>query len=824
MMALADPFAPIAETDTAPATKHVAKAQKVPIVPVPDDAPPCTFKIPGKGGAPTQKWEYRDAAGCLLGYDARFEYLEDGKRCKDVMPVTFCQEGDKQAWRSKGLPAPRPLYGLDRLAQRPDAPVVVAEGAKSADAAGSLLPDHVAVSWQGGANAISQSHWRTLAGRDVLIWPDRDRQLDVFGQERAYEDQPGTIAAENIIEKLKGHAASIRILDLRELECSDGWDAADAVVEGWDVERASHFVQVHSTLIDTDAPGTIMPFGFENTPEGLFYTEGETRRLWICGRLKVLAKTRDVAGTSWGLLLEWNDSDGVQHRWAMPKGMLAGDGSAIREELLSRGFDVSTDSRAKGRLLEFLARVDTPSRSRAVTRVGWSNGVFALPHLTFGDTAADRVLFQSTDAAAHQYASAGTLEEWQTHVALPAIGNSRLVFMVSAAFVGPILGPATEEGGGVNFVGASSSGKTTALKAAASVWGPSAFMRTWKATGNGLEGVAVQHSETLLCLDELGQLEPKEAGQVAYMLANGQGKTRATRAGGSRSAASWRIMYLSTGEVGLADLAREAKASRAPQAGQEVRILDVPADAGRGMGVFERISGAETPEAFARMIKSAAAEFYGTAALAYLEEVTALRDQVGDIIAASVAEFGSTYVPDGADGQVERGARRFGLVAAAGELAIALGILPWPKGEATGAAAVMFKSWIRRRGGTGAAEDRNIIERLRLFIEAHGDSRFAPMIEPEDGFHRQILNRAGFYRNAVDQRGDDARTVREYLFMTETWKEVFAGHDITRVNNVLVDQGILVPGASKRSQSINLPGLPKTRCYVVNAGALGDGD
>lgn len=817
------PFEPISADEAAAAKAPAKRLERVPIVPVPDDAPPCNFKIPALGGAPTRMWAYRDAEGRLLGYDARFEHLVDGVLQKDVLPVTFCEEGEKRAWRSKALPSPRPLYGLDLLAARPSAPVVVAEGAKSADAAGALLPDYVAVSWAGGSNAISQSHWRVLAGRDVLIWPDRDRHTELSGVEKPYEDQPGTIAAENIIDRLKGVAASIKLLDLRDYDCSDGWDADDALKANWSSDRAAAFVEQYAKSVDTDAPGTVMPFGFENTAGGLFYIEGGKGGLWICDRLKVIAKTRDTQGTSWGLLLEWRDADGTLHRWAMPKGMLAGDGSAIREELLSRGLNVGTNSAAKGRLLEFLGRVDTASRARAVTRVGWSNDVFALPHVTIGDSAADRVLFQSNDFVAHQYATAGTLEEWKEHVAKLAIGNSRLVFMISAAFVGPILHPATEEGGGVNYVGMSSSGKTTALKAAASVWGPPAFMRTWKATGNGLEGIAVQHSETLLCLDELGQLEPREAGPVAYMLANGQGKARASRTGGSRAAASWRIMYLSTGEVGLADLAREGKASRSPQAGQEVRILDVPADAGKGMGVFEKLNGADTPEGFSRQIKSAAAEFYGTAALTYLEELVGLREQVGDIIAASVADFTDKHVPPTADGQVKRGGRRFGLVAAAGELAIALGILPWPKGEAFDAAAVLFKAWVRRRGGTGAAEDRSIIERLRLFIEQHGESRFAPMVETE-GYQRQILNRAGFYRNATDKDQGDPETVREYLFLTETWKEVFAGHDITHVNKVLVAAKMLVPGSTKTAQTITLPGLSKQRCYVVRPGGVCDGD
>ena len=45
-------------------------------------------------------------------------------------------------------------------------------------------------------------------------------------------------------------------------------------------------------------------------------------------------------------------------------------------------------------------------------------------------------------------------------------------------------------------------------------------MQTWRATANGLEAAAELHNHGLLCLDELGQVDPKEAGETAYLLAD----------------------------------------------------------------------------------------------------------------------------------------------------------------------------------------------------------------------------------------------------------------------------------------------------------------
>lgn len=107
----------------------------------------------------------------------------------------------------------------------------------------------------------------------------------------------------------------------------------------------------------------------------------------------------------------------------------------------------------------------------------------------------------------------------------------------------PLIDPAGEDSGGFYLRGPSSCGETTALKLAASVWDePKADCRLWRATSNGLEGLAALHNDGLLILDELSQIDPKEAGENACLLANGRGKARA-----ARQSASWRLIFLSAG-------------------------------------------------------------------------------------------------------------------------------------------------------------------------------------------------------------------------------------------------------------------------------------
>ncbi len=121
-----------------------------PEVPVPADAPGAPlehFKL----GRPSWTWLYRNAAGALLGYVLRFD-TSDGKK---FLPFTFCKHSHhgRSEWRWKSWPAPRPLYNLDQLNDRPDSPIVVTEGEKPADAAADLLPDWVATTSPNGSNA-----------------------------------------------------------------------------------------------------------------------------------------------------------------------------------------------------------------------------------------------------------------------------------------------------------------------------------------------------------------------------------------------------------------------------------------------------------------------------------------------------------------------------------------------------------------------------------------------------------------------------------------------------------------------------------------------
>lgn len=166
---MSDPFAPI----SGDGDKSLRKGNAWSIVmPVPADAP----KPPAehfKLGKPTARWTYTDATGALLGYVLRFD---TGGGEKEFRPLTFWRpaNGAKPEWRWESWPAKRPLYGLQKLAQRPSAPVLVCEDEKAADAAAILVPGYVVVTSPNGAKSAAKADWTPLRGRELTIWPDND--------------------------------------------------------------------------------------------------------------------------------------------------------------------------------------------------------------------------------------------------------------------------------------------------------------------------------------------------------------------------------------------------------------------------------------------------------------------------------------------------------------------------------------------------------------------------------------------------------------------------------------------------------------------------
>ena len=537
--------------------------------------------------------------------------------------------------------------------------------------------------------------------------------------------------------------------------------------------------------------------------------EGEPPdRTWVCSPLEVLAITRDHDNANHGKLLRFYDYDGVEHKWSMPSELLAGDGAAYRQVLLSGGMQLSESKAGRELLNRYIQSRNPKERMRCVNRVGWYGELYIMPNETIGAISDEEVVFQAHVPLADQHDSKGTLQEWQQNVAKYCVDNSRLCFSLSVGFAAPLLHLLGEENGGFNLRGPSSGGKTTALKVALSIYGGEKLLQSWRATSNGLESIAALHNDGLLCLDELGKLEPKIAGETAYLLVNGTGKQRSDRSGFARKKQTWRILFLSSGELGLPDLIRQS--GQKVRGGHEVRVVDIPAFTGQ-YGVFEHLHFFPSGNEFSRMLCSNVEQYHGTAGKAFLGALIKDLPKNLDRLRTLIAEFKQKNTPLNADGQVLRVLNRFALVAAAGSLATELGITGWPEEDSSWAAITCFEAWLKNRGGLSAQEGHEILRQVRRYLEQHGDSRFALFGDEE----QKTINRVGYRRI---EGGD-----WHYFVLPESFKqEVCSGFDVSIVVDVLKEKRwLMIDAEGKSTRAEKLPcSTSTTRCYRLDGNKI----
>ena len=477
--------------------------------------------------------------------------------------------------------------------------------------------------------------------------------------------------------------------------------------------------------------------------------------------------------------------------------------------LADQGLHIATNPFARAYLPAYLKECQITERARCVRQLGWQGAVYVTPNETIGQST-ERIVLQNRQAVEPNFSTSGTVEEWRQHVAGPAQGNSRFVFSIAAALAGPLVEIAAMDSGGFHLRGPSSCGKSTALKVAASVYGkPSEYVRPWRSTINGLEALASVHNDGFLALDEIGQADPDKIGEAAYLLANGQGKARSSREGIARLPENWRLLFLSSGEESLTALMQQG--GKRATAGQEIRLADIDADAGAGMGILQCTHGVADPKDFVRELATGYEQFYGTVGMAWIRHVVELRARLLKEVPVCLRAFVDEVVPKAATGQVERVAKRFALVAVAGELATEFGLNGWLKGEAIEAAKACFQSWLEGFGGDGNREEEEILAHVRGFLEKHGSSRFEDMNAVSA---QRIPNRAGFSRVTADGEC-------EYLFPRQSFiTELCAGFELRTVVTVLKKNGLLVcANDGKQTTVTRLPGLGKSeRIYVVRHG------
>ncbi|WP_146592356.1 DUF927 domain-containing protein [Puniceibacterium confluentis] len=329
-------------------------------------------------------------------------------------------------------------------------------------------------------------------------------------------------------------------------------------------------------------------------------------------------------------------------------------------------------------------------------------------------------------------------------------------------------------------------------------------MRNWRVTSNALEPIAAASSGTVLVLDELAQIDPRKLGDVAYLLGNGQGKGRMGQKGELTPVLRWHVAVLSSGEISIAD--HIASGGRPVHAGQQVRLVDIPADS-REFGAFDVLHGSSDGRAFSERLSRAAAVNNGLAGPAFVEGLMRNYSE-RDAMTRAVEQFLATAMrqhdlPE--EAQVQRVLKRFALAALAGELASKFGLTGWPEGAATAAIMSLVGDWFAQQGRALRSEVEGSVALSRDYLRSHAVTRLAELGSPAIG--------------GMDGWRDDAW----FYLLPDTWKRIH-GNDAVEAARLHHSAGLLK--TSKGHNQYRMPrkvtGQPWV--YAVSARILEGGN
>jgi len=340
--------------------------------------------------------------------------------------------------------------------------------------------------------------------------------------------------------------------EIRETEVSqrtvrDLESAVRAVVKaGHQSEAPAH--QAHRL-----PAGWVVPDGYAVSTAGVYRDRGEHPEL-VCSHWLACSETvRDVETDERSAVVKWPRGSAT-----VPLAEL-GSAPQLTQTLAGAGAAVHADNgRAVARYLsECLYRsTDLPVR-QTCSRLGWVSGGFLCGEQWIGDMG-QRVHLQGCEDLAHALREQGSYHEWQR--ALEQVQDQPYAWLaVYASVASPLLAwLGCTQGWIVDFSGATSQGKTTILRLAASVWGlptQQGLLRSWDSTTNYIEAQASILRHLPLLLDDTKQSKRKhQIAQVLYSHAYGQSKGRAKPGRGARSVDTrqvlrWQSILLSTGEA-----------------------------------------------------------------------------------------------------------------------------------------------------------------------------------------------------------------------------------------------------------------------------------
>lgn len=222
-------------------------------------------------------------------------------------------------------------------------------------------------------------------------------------------------------------------------------------------------------------------------------------------------------------------------------------------ELADRGILVNSNTAAA--LVTYLDaclanNAETIPIIQSVERLGWVDGVF-VPYaeaLTLDNDGQGAEL-------ARAVRSKGTLEEWAEYIAPLRKQSLYLQIVLAAAFASVLISKVKTLPFVLHLWGGTGTGKTVALKVAASVWGnPEKYMLTLNGTTNALMGTAALLHDLPLLADELQTIkldtnfQNKTYDKLIMQLTEGKDRARMTQQSTLKEQKTWNNCFIFTGE------------------------------------------------------------------------------------------------------------------------------------------------------------------------------------------------------------------------------------------------------------------------------------
>ena len=557
---------------------------------------------------------------------------------------------------------------------------------------------------------------------------------------------------------------------------------------------------------------TNLPSTFVLGKDKVFYrTKGKQSEevlIPVCSPLTVSAFVNNLEHDEHHVEITFTTVHGDDRKLVVRRGRIASDLNGLVDELMNLGFPgVCPGEASRSRFAELLIESKPSVLKSCVSKTGWHGETYVTQTgSVVGDV--DIVL---TGSVKPMKAYAGTLEEWRRHVAKYAPGNSRLAFSISAAFAAPMMHSVDAESGGFGLVNLTSCGKSTCQLAAASVYAKASdYKESWRATSNGLEALCARHNDALLILDEMGEADPRDVGEMVYMLANETGKARMNKNLTQRPTSRWKTLALGSGEKSLEQFM--SAAGHTIKGGQSVRYAEIPADAGKGMGVFETLHDQPSGKVLSETVARNSNMYYGTALPAFLSRV-ALDKADADRKMKKLYDMFHQRIEKllvGTASEVGRVANRFALVAAGGELATMYGVTGWKPGDAFRAADICLRAWMSNRGGNGASDIERGIDRIKHFILSEG-SRF----EIEHALYPPS-RLAGYVFGETPMKADEEKNVKTWAILPQVFRDIVKDFDADAVLKDLNRRNVLIMNSGRLTHKKKFGGVIQ-RTYHITA-------